>query len=360
MPTSLGIEAIVFALGTMALAVASAAFLFWRRQAVEQQRLRSEELLQKDRIEQQRLEFQREREEKRREEAERRRYEEREQADNAAASRSAGAGTGGYIAVEMPERYRPMFHDLLKGFEEYARLQGYEIAFSIDASFVDRIAFKFSVRDSGIIVGTERVRQDFRNFLEEVHQGNHDALDDLPVIINEAEHRLLVTILKNRLNFIQHSYKLSETSVRYYEHLLTTTSRFPALPAASVVVQTGGAMDSRSYTAVNSQRLIQGEGNAYSDASINIGESFNERQERVTALEDALARLQSVAEDSAIARGIKGLSNAKDELTEQREPDRSAVQRWLEYAKDGLKTAVLAADVNAAMQKLFALFGMTL
>jgi hypothetical protein len=120
-------------------------------------------------------------------------------------------------------------------------------------------------------------------------------------------------------------------------------------------------MDSRSYSATNSQRLIQGDANAFEDSSINIGGSFNERQERVTALDEMLRLLQQIEQpEPAVAKALKGLSNAKDELTEHAEPDKSSVKKWLEYAKDGLKLAVLGADVNTAAQKLFALFGMVL
>jgi hypothetical protein len=43
---------------------------------------------------------------------------------------SSGLGSGGYIVVDMPENEGPLFHDLLKGFEEFAKLKGYNIAFS--------------------------------------------------------------------------------------------------------------------------------------------------------------------------------------------------------------------------------------
>jgi DNA-binding LacI/PurR family transcriptional regulator len=65
----------------------------------------------------------------------------------------ARVGSGGYIVVEMPEEDRPLFHDLLKGFEDYAKLKGYQISFSIDSSSIGRIAFKFTVKNDGVVVG---------------------------------------------------------------------------------------------------------------------------------------------------------------------------------------------------------------
>jgi hypothetical protein len=74
-----------------------------------------------------------------------------------------------------------------------------------------------------------------------------------------------------------------------------------------------------------------------------------------------LSRLQRLENlDPAVSKAMKGFSNAKDEITEHAIPDGPSVEKWLEYARDGLKVAVLGADVNTAAQKLFALFGMTL
>jgi hypothetical protein len=327
------------------------AFRLWMRHTEAERGLRMRE-----------IEVAEKREEKRREDADSIRYDERKLEEEKLAAASAGPGSGGYIVVDMPEQHRPLFHDLLKGFEDYAKLKGYAVAFSIDSSFEDRIGFKFTMKNDGFAVGAERVRRDFKEYMEQVHRGDVEGLDDLPVITSIKEHQLVVTMLKNRLMFIQHNYRLAENTIGYYERLISGATRFPALPANSVVVNVpGGNMDSRSYNAVNSQRLIQGDSNAYEDASIHIGASFNERQERVVALDDVLGRLQRLeSADVAVSKAIKGLSNAKDELTENPAPVKSSVARWLEYAKDGLKVAVLGADVNTAAQKLMALFGMHL
>jgi hypothetical protein len=31
---------------------------------------------------------------------------------------NAGAGSGGFIVIDLPDEQRPFFHDLLKGFED--------------------------------------------------------------------------------------------------------------------------------------------------------------------------------------------------------------------------------------------------
>jgi hypothetical protein len=94
--------------------------------------------------------------------------------------------------------------------------------------------------------------------------------------------------------------------------MMASVHAFPALPAPSVIVHTGGAMDSRSYNAVNSQKVLQGDGSNLTDSSINIGQSFNERQERITALDDLNGKLKSAeAKSDATEKAEKALSKVR-------------------------------------------------
>lgn len=276
----------------------------------------------------------------------------------------AGTGSGGYIVLDMPEKDRSLFHDLLKGFEDFAKLKGYTIAFSIDATFGHRIAFKFTVKDEGVVVGPERVRKDFKEYMERVRSEEIDELDNIPVVASIEEHALLVTILKNRISFLRHSYNLSQNAVKFYEGLLGNVRSFPALAAPSVVVQTGGTMetrshmDSRSYNAANSQNVLQGDNSMLTDNSIRIGKSFNERQERIQAVEDLIEKLRPVgAENEAIARVERELEKVRDELREFEEPNESAIRRWLELAKKTMTGSILGYEIVEAGRRLWELFG---
>lgn len=121
-------------------------------------------------------------------------------------------------------------------------------------------------------------------------------------------------------------------------------------------------MDSRSYKASRSKRLIQGESNAYSDSSTNtnIGRSLAERNERVGQLDDLITRLEQLdAPDEAARKASRELSKAKDELAESNEPDVSAVERWLGRAKQLLSTAQVGTEIVVAAKKLFDSFGLS-
>ena len=277
-----------------------------------------------------------------------------------AMQQTPGPASGGYIVADLDESLRPLFHDLLKGFEDYARLKGYHLSFSVDNSMAGKIAFKFTILDEGVVVGQERVRRDFREYLEQVRNKDVEALDDLPIITSVEEHSLVVTLLKNRLSFLQHSYKLSQASVAFYENLLANTrGNFPVLPSTNLVVQTGGSMDSRSFSAVNSSKTLQGDHNTLADYSVNIGQSFREKQQRIAAIDDVIKQLKAVpTPNEAAGKAEISLIKVRDELSEEQEPNDSAIKKWLETAKNSIGTAALGYEAIEGARKLFELFGL--
>lgn len=130
-----------------------------------------------------------------------------------------GAGTGGYIVIDLPDEQKPLLHDVLKGFEEYAQLRGYKLDFSIDSTLTDKIAFKFTIADKGVTVSTTQVKQDLRDYIDKVRNG--DPLDDLPIVIPEPDHHALVLAMKNRLSFLQHTYTAQQNVLQFYEETMS-------------------------------------------------------------------------------------------------------------------------------------------
>jgi hypothetical protein len=279
---------------------------------------------------------------------------------------SAGMGSGGYIIIDMPDQDRPFFHDLLKGFEDYAKLKGYSIAFSIDATYGGKIAFKFTGKNDGVVVGPERVRRDFKEYVENVSNGNTDDLDQMPIIINIDEHNYFAAQLKLRINYLQHSNQAYKTTIKYYEGLLDNLKTFPALAAPNVYVQTAAGnmemrhlMDSRSYSNVNSPKAIAGTDNTLTDNSINLGQSFNEKHERITALDQLISKLETAEGKTAeTEKAERALVKVKSELTDEAEPNTSAIKKWMETAKNSLATAALSYEIVEAGRRVWELFGL--
>lgn len=298
------------------------------------------------------------REERRFRAEEKARFEARKFEEDRRAAEASGLGSGGYIIVDLPEKERPFFHDLLKGFEDYATLQGYSIAFSIDSTYDARIGFKFTIKNEGFSVGAERVSQDFKDYLQHLRNGNVEKIDEIPVVRTIGEHKMMLTQFKNRFIFLQLCYDASLKTIQNYEQFFSNGRAFPALPAPNVVVHTGGSMDSRNYTATNSKHIIQGDSNRLTDSSVNIGGSFNERQERVAALDDVIAKLKDLeTEDAVVSKAARELGKVRDELTEDSDPDKSSVKKWLGNAKNLMGTAALSFEVTEAAKKLWELFG---
>jgi len=296
-----------------------------------------------------------ERREKEKEKAEWEEYKREKKAEEEKIRSQAGIGSGGYIILDLPDAKRALFHDLLKGFEEYAKLQGYSVSFSVDNTFHDRIAFKFTLTDPDVVVGNERVRKDLKEYLEKVSAG--DPLDDLPQIISLEEHEVLATTLRNRISFLQHSYNLAKNSVEFYEGLISRANFQPLLPSPSVVVQTGGAYNAPSYSALNSPQAVLGIEN-HAENSINIAVTYKERKEQINHVVKVLRMLSDEPQNSERDEAIRNFENVKEELEHVEQPETGRVARWLGRAKQAMQLGSLGYETVQAANELFRIFGM--
>lgn len=273
------------------------------------------------------------------------------------------SGRGGYIILDMSAEQRPLFHDLLRGFEEYAKIRGYSVNFSIDSSQYNKISFRFTLNESGISVSTERVRKDFVEYLDKIKTGSD--FEDLPVVISEEEHNLLLTTLKNRLVFLETNYRIQKNTISFYENLIFNAkyTQRGFLPAPSVVVQTGGTMDSRNYRVQNSSDVIQGDRNKLLDSSdrsqINIENSFNKKKEqieKVTRLVELLKEEDKGEQERN--KAIINLEKVKDELEESDKPEPNLIKKWLEKAKNLIGLISVGKKIAGSAVDLWNSFGL--
>ena len=255
---------------------------------------------------------------------------------------------GGYIKVEVPEEHQSLFHDFLKGFEDFASLQGYKVSFSADASSGNIFSFKFTILESGISVSTSKVKEDFNEYLRKVESG--ESLDEIPVLTTPKEHDLLLTKLKNRINFLQHNYKLSKNTIEYYERLLKSVpvnNGFQSAPP--VIVQTGGALDSRTFSSNSAGTLIQGNQDNLTtisnDNSIKIADSFNQRKNQIEDISRLIELLKSEGTDDSSQKAAIELEKVKGELEDEDSPDGNRIEKWLKKADEHLDTAKKSKEI---------------
>ena len=113
-------------------------------------------------------------------------------------------------------------------------------------------------------------------------------------------------------------------------------------------------MSSRNYTAIGSERVVQGDSNDV-DQSLHIAESFNEKRQQIEnldALIQALNRMHPTpTEDSK--RAVINLEKVKDELTSESKPDGHRIKKWLETAQASIKALALGKDVVDLAMKAF-------
>jgi hypothetical protein len=273
-----------------------------------------------------------------------------------------GINTGGYIVIDLQDDLRSTFTDLLNGFEDFAKLKGYGISFSVDNSIPNKIGFKFTILENGVGVSTQTVRKDINEYILRVQKG--DAFDDLPRLISDQEHIVVSTALKNRINFLSHSYNLEKNLREAYERALKQVNQigqgFSQQP--SIFIQTGGVNTPRSLVAHNSNNVLLGEeisnessSNIHTDNSIQITNSFNKRKEQIQHLNHLLELLkQENKEDKAELQDlIINFAKIKDELEEQESPDKMRIQRWLSITRTIVERIVLSHEASQAVQWIY-------
>lgn len=203
---------------------------------------------------------------------------------------TVGPEAGGYILLDIPEAQKPLFHDLLKGFEEYAGLRGYRIQFSVDGSLQNRIAFKFTIMDPGIGVSTSQVKRDLQDYIQKVQRG--DPLDDLPVILPKPEHNALLLAMKNRISFLQHTYRSQKNVIDFYEKTMRQVTQYgiPVMPSQTFYIQAGGA-------SVAENKFITRQAGAVGPnaSALNFSQVWHESKDSVDlpTLADELKRLRT-------------------------------------------------------------------
>lgn len=270
--------------------------------------------------------------------------------------------TAGYITLDMPDKLKTLFSDVMKGFEEYARLKGYEVAFSVDSSVFGKVAFKFNFRNHEHETDSQSIRLDIQEYIEKVKSGGH--FDDLPLVISRQEHNLLSTTLKNRINFLQHSYHLEKNTREYYEKFISQimNSKQSFIPLPAIYIQTGGVSQPRHLVANNSANILQGEdqlfennGNQSINLSVTISHSFNKRKDQITKLDEIIKTLRQEKEITPNIRDrlITNFDKVKEELADEEQPDGAKIAKWLTNTKKILENIVLAHHLTEAIRWIY-------
>jgi len=269
----------------------------------------------------------------------------------------------------MPENVKAMFTDLLIGFEQYAKLKGYKVSISIDNSAKDKISFKFTLDEEYNKVEIENIRNDIKEYIEKVKQ--QDSFEDMPAVLTQSEHSLVLTTLKNRLTAMRNNLMLEKTAkeieknnAEYFKRIAEELAKGKGVSTQpNIYIQTGGNHTPHTVSAVNSKAI--GENISFEDLSdnshhtnITISNSFKIRNEQISKIDEIVKLIREANDNTNEIRQdlITCFSMIKDELTHQENPDKSKLHRWFSDIKGKAEKLVLTHELSQAIQWVFESF----
>jgi len=264
----------------------------------------------------------------------------------------------GYIEIHVEDGNKSLLHDILKGFEEYARLKGYQVRISIDTSKLNKILLKITEVDFHIPKTDEVIKKHLEEYITKIKNG--EFLDDIPVLLNPVQHEIIMAALKNRIYFLQHTYQVEKNTRGMYEKILSNLSS-TGISGQSQIFNIGKGeynMDQRKYIAIKSANVMQGDGNTNSmgSATIHIGDTHAEKQDRIEGLENLIAFMKTNTFLSS-EKVVRQLENIKDELLEEKSPDTGAIEKWLSKARVLIKNSEQGSNLFNRAKTVFDSFG---
>lgn len=268
---------------------------------------------------------------------------------------------GGYVTIDIPEERKSIFHDLLKGFEEYASLKGYKVSVSIDSSIENKISFKIVINDFGITGTRSSVKHDLDEYIEKIKSG--ESIDNMPEFIEPIEHSRLVMALKNRISFLQQNYEVEKNIREFYQGFfkqLPVTGFSHASPVFHISNSGANEMDQRKYIANNSANVSQGDNqqNQLSGSDIAIGSTFSRKTEQIEKIDSLIEALKKESDGDDTNDITRQFENIKEEMKEEENPDKDMISKWLNKAKTLLKFAEKGSEIFNKAKEVYESFGL--
>ncbi len=274
---------------------------------------------------------------------------------------TTGNDYGGYIALDLANQQRGIFQDLFKGFEDFAELRGYSISFSVDNSIPNKVSFKFTIQDTGVIFSPQTVWDDLKDYLERIKNG--DDLDNLPIFIPTEKHKIVLTTLKNRINFLKSNYHLQKNVTEFYDGLIdkfnTPNTGIATLPPVFLESDKANADQVLLH---NTPKDIEFEDITALENRIDIGKSFVERKKQLDNLEELInsIKLDDSVGEKKKEKLVLNLTKVKTEIEEENEPDKTKIKKWLEKAKSILDEETFQEEVMKLKDAVYESFNFEL
>lgn len=268
------------------------------------------------------------------------------------------ADLGGYITLDIPEERKSLFHDLLKGFEDYAAVKGYKVNVAIDSSVNGKISFKIVVDDFGIVGSKESVKRDLNEFINKVQNG--ESLDDLESMATDMEQTKLFLALRNRISVLQSQFEVHKHLNDFYKSFVEQLPSQSISYTPPINIYNGGhEMDQRKYISNNSANVMQGDNhsNLIENNNINIGSTFAEKSDQVAGLDELISLLKA-SDSQEKDKTVRHLENVREELTEEAEPDAGNIEKFLNKAASTLQAFDKGSEIFSKAKDVMKGFGL--
>jgi hypothetical protein len=236
-----------------------------------------------------------------------------------------------YAFIDMPDPHKAGFHDLLKGFEDFARVRGYDVAISVDVSLVGKFGFKFSFSDKKQSITSPSVQKDLSDYIRSVEKDEH--LEELPIVLPERQHHELVVAMRTRIHFLQFQREMLKDKLEwqglrqsFLEDVVKSFAKkelkIPAMPPITLIQE-------------NNPTVTQ---------SVVMGSTPEDRQKQIKILETLKAILAKTPKTEDLADQV---TNAQVEL-KKNNPDPARFAKILEQVKFGVKAFGLVKEIKDA------------
>ncbi|MBB3932399.1 hypothetical protein GGR25_003457 [Kaistia hirudinis] len=278
---------------------------------------------------------------------------------------------GGFDFVQVPDEFKPLFLDAMNGFCDYAKLKGYTVDISTDASHPGKVGIKITIVDIGVTVSTSTVRRDVDDYLRRLKE--EDDFSDMPMPENSAEHVMIVSALQARFAYVKTQLEMHKIRSQFLEKMVKDVLRTglgaigyktaPQVQTLQLTLQNDGGKNMRdSYEASNSQNIAQGKGASAhtNESNIQIGNNHSERNQRIEALKDFAKKIKSEnLTKETEGEVVRYIENARDELENASEPNPDEIAKWLDRANKTISTVSASAGLVTKLHDLLTMFGLS-
>ena len=282
-------------------------------------------------------------------------------------SAEASNPLGGYVFVDVDDENKGLFHDTMRGFEEFARLKGYRVSIAIDTSPPGKVGLRFTILDQGVTVATETVKSHVDEYIAQFSESS--PFDNMPIVIEAVEHERLKAGLTARFMMVKNNAEMHKTAADFYRGLLTDLAQLKSggvgyLPVGPTIIhnqlaQGEANMTRDSYLADHSPGAAVGKHNValVEGSSISVGTTNSEQNARITALEE-LIELVVKSDLERREDAARYLMNAKEDMEDGDPPDPNLIGRFLGKAKEVLMLAHEGTAIYNKTKEVLSIFGM--